>query len=82
MKRFVVINDSDLTQEILNVTKKYNTDFLRWNTNKELLDPKKYIIDICGDTHGNFPDQLITYYFYTPVEILVVLEASEWDPGS
>ncbi len=74
MKRFIIIKDSDLTQEILNCTCKFSTKYLRWNQNKSVLTPKKYIIDF----RSGVPEVLISYYPYTYEEIKLVLTESEW----
>ena len=74
MKKYIIIKASDLTQEILNVTEKYNVDYLRWNQCKGVLTAKKYIIDI----RDNIPDLLMSYYPYSETEILEILETPEW----
>ncbi len=74
MKRYVIINDSDLTQEMLNLTGKFNTDYLRWNQNKSIVTPKKYILSLSG----SIPEVLMSYYLYNSAEILEVLTESEW----
>jgi uncharacterized membrane protein YbaN (DUF454 family) len=75
MKLYVIVNDSDLTQEMLNETGHFNTTFLRWNQNKSIVQAKKWILCVCGSV---VPPSLISYYPYTHNEMVEILKDSEW----
>lgn len=75
MKRYVIVNDSDLTQEMLNETGHFKTDHLRWNQNKSLIQVKKWILCVCGPL---VPASLLSYYPYTYEEIKEILQDPEW----
>lgn len=75
MKRYVIVDDLDLTQEMLNETGNFNTDFLRWNQNKSMVQSKKWILCVFG---SSVPSSLMSYYPYTYEEIKIVVQDSEW----
>lgn len=75
MKRYVIVEDLDLTQEMLNETRHFKTDCLRWNQNKTIIQSKKWILCVCGP---DVPNSLMSYYPYTYEEIKEVLQESEW----